>query len=282
MLTLDLAQSQELLLRVVQEGYAHRHSPLPGAFVKAQLLVRATDQGATFSERELGFKGFLEFVKSVPEVGIQGQSGSDVLLAPITASEVLSAFAAPLPRLRRDFWRAFIEFPVPNTVRLYDPNEDKILHEDAGTMRQGILIEPVARETQLQWRTTFSQEQSDNVKTVLLTALAGTGTTAFNEFARRLRENPSVMRAWNRYVQKLITDYVSAWAAANNIPEECWSAGQQQVHHIAGGTEVSSSKVQNISQRAELYNFFDSLPIEDLLQLRVPLGWVLKVTRGKG
>ena len=113
-------------MRIVEEGFAQRHSPLPGAYVKAQLLSRAIDQGTTFSERALGFKGFLEFVKTVQQVAIQGRSGSDVLLAPITASDLLSTFAEPLPRLRRDFWRAFIEFPVPNTVRLYDQNDDKM------------------------------------------------------------------------------------------------------------------------------------------------------------
>ena len=48
------------------------------------------------------------------------------------------------------------------------------------------------------------------------------------------------------------------------------------------GRKALASKVQNIGQRAELYNLFDSLPLEDLLQLRVPLGWVLKVIRDKG
>ncbi len=279
--TLDLAQSQQLLMRVVEEGYANRHSPLPGAYVKAQVLSTALDQNSTFNERELGFRSFLDFVKTVPQVGIQERSGSDVLLAPMTASDVLSAFAAPLPRLRRDFWRAFIEFPIPNTVRLYDPNEDKILHEDTGTTRRGIVIEPIPRDTQLQWRRTFSEEQPDGLKTTLLAALEGTGSGPFNEFARRLREDPSVMRAWNRFVQKLITDHVSTWAAANNVPEECWSAGKQTTY-TGSGTDGSTSKIQNISQRAELYNLFDSLPIEDLLQLRVPLGWVLKMIREKG
>jgi len=279
---LDLARSQQLLVRIVEEGFAERHSPLPGAYVKAQLLSHAVDQGETFSERALGFKGFLEFVKTVQQVAIQGRSGSDVLLAPITAGDLLSAFAESLPRLRRDFWRAFIEFPVPNTVRLYDQNDDRILHEDAGTTKQGILIEPISRETQLQWRRTFSEEQSGNLKSTLLAALEGTGSGPFNEFARRLRENPSVMRAWNRFVQKLITDHVSAWARANNVPEECWSAGKQTSFNGGGGTDGLPSKVQNIGQRAELYNLFDSVPLEDLLELRVPLGWVLKVMREKG
>jgi hypothetical protein len=171
---------------------------------------------------------------------------------------------------------------VPNTVRLYDQNDDKILHEDVGTTKQGILIEPIPRETQLQWRKTFSEEQSENLRPALLAALDGIGSSPFNEFARRLRENPPVMRAWNRFVQKLITDHVSAWSHANNVPEECWSAGKQTSFTGSGGTDGSASKVQNIGQRAELYNLFDSVPLEDLLELRVPLGWVLKVIRDKG
>jgi hypothetical protein len=88
------------------------------------------------------------------------------------------------------------------------------------------------------------------------------------------------MKAWNRYLQKLVTDYVAAWATTHNIPPERWRGGPigTRIDSLSGET---SSKPQTISQRAELYNFFDSLPIEDLLQLRVPLDWVLKVTRVK-
>jgi hypothetical protein len=276
---LDQAHARELLQRVVNKYYAERHSPLPGAFVKAQMLEEAKHDGAVFSERELGFRRFIEFIRTVPEVAIQGRSGSDILLAPATATELLAAYASPLPRLRRDFWRAFIEFPVQNTVRLYQPTEDKILHEDAGTQRQGIVIDPVPRETQLQWRRTFSEEQPEAIRKDLLAALEGAGAAVFNEFSRRLRENPSVMRAWNRYLQKQITDHVAAWAATHDIPEERWLAPSRGIQFFRAAGEAASPEPQSISQRAELYNFFDQLPIDDLLELRVPLEWVLKVTR---
>lgn len=142
------------------------------------------------------------------------------------------------------------------------------------------MIEPVSRETQIEWRRRFAEEQPDNVKGALLSALTGTGNTPFNDFARRLRENPPVMQAWNRYLQKIITDQVAAWATANNIPSERWSGGPSR-SYIEGSLAGTVSRPQSISQRAELYNLFDSLPIEDLLQLRVPLEWVLKVTRDK-
>jgi hypothetical protein len=276
---LDNARARELLLRVVQKHYAERHSPLPGAFVKAQMLVEAQRDGTAFSERELGFRKFIEFIRTVPEVAIQGRSGSDILLAPVTATELLAAYATPLPRLRRDFWRAFIEFPIENAVRLYDPDEDKIIHVQAGAQRAGIVIEPVARESQVQWRRTFSEEQPEPIRDNLLAALNGTGTAVFNEFARRLRENPSVMRAWNRYLQKQITDHVATWAAKHGVPEERWLAPSHGIQFFRADDEAALVKPQNVSQRGELYNFFDQLPLQDLLQLRVPLEWVLKVTR---
>jgi hypothetical protein len=270
---LDRAASGELLRRVIDDLYQTRHSPIPGALVKAQVVTEATRQGMTFSERELGFRNFLEFVKSVPEVALQVRIGSDMLLAPASAGEILSAFARPLPRLRRDFWRAFIEFPVPNTVRLYDPSEDKIFYEGLPTPRKGIVIEPIPRDAQLAWRRTFSEEQADNIKEDLLGSLNGSDRTVFNEFARRLRENPSVLHAWNRYLQKQITDSVAAWAMENGVPEERWCSGTSR--NFAGPKEPGLNRTQSISQRAELYNFFDNLPIEDLLQLRVPLDTLL-------
>ena len=279
MSVLDQAGARDLLVRVVKRFYDERHSPVPGALVKASLVTEAQKEGAEFSEHHLGFKKFIEFVRTVPEVAIQGRSGSDILLAPVTAPELLAAYATPLPRLRRDFWRAFVEFPVENAVRLYEPAEDKILHEPKGTQRQGVPIDPVPRETQLQWRRTFSEEQPETIKDSLLAALNGAGTAVFNEFARRLRENPSVTRAWNRYLQKQITDYAAGWATAHGIPEERWLAPARGMQFFRSEGEAAGGKPQNISQRAELYNFFDQLPIEDLLQLRVPLEWVLKVTR---
>jgi hypothetical protein len=277
---LRIEDARALLVGIVQGLYDKRHSPVPGALVKAQLINEAAKQNATFSERDYGLKNFHEFVKTVPEIGVQIRIGSDMLLAPATAGDLLSAYARPLPRLRRDFWRAFIEFPVPGTTRLYDSEEDKIVVEQAPTTRKGIVIEPVLRETQVSWRRAFAEEQPEAVKGELLAALDGTGTAVFNEFARRLRENPNVMHAWNRFLQKQITDLVAAWATTNGVPEERWCSGTSRSDE-GQAKEPMPTKTHSIGQRAELYNFLDNLPIEDLLQLRVPLEWVLKVTRDK-
>lgn len=111
--TLSLEDSRRLLVHVVEALYAERHSPVPGALVKARITREADEQGGIFSERDLGFRSFVDFVKTTPGIGLQIRVGSDMLLAPSNATETLAAYAHPLPRLRRDFWRAFIEFPSP-------------------------------------------------------------------------------------------------------------------------------------------------------------------------
>jgi hypothetical protein len=276
---LDHAGARTLLLRVVENLYSKRNSPLPGALVKAQMVAEAKLTGNEFNETSLGVRKFIDFIKTVPEIAIQGRSGSDVLLAPEKAGELLAAFATPLPRLRRDFWRAFIEFPVDGVSRIYDPNEDKVLYFEGTILRSGIQIEPIDKSTQLEWRRTFADEQPDPIRENLLAALNTKESSMFNEFSRRLRENPSVMRAWNRYLQKQTTDYVAAWASKHAVSEERWLAAARPPRFSRANGEAAPTNPQNVSQRAELYNFLDQLPIEDLLQLRVPLDWVLKVTR---
>lgn len=276
---LDRESASRLLLRVVGELYSKRNSPLPGALVKAQIISEAKAAGDEFSEAALGFRKFIEFVKTIPGIAVQGRSGSDVLLTPSTAGELLSAYATPLPRIRRDFWRAFIEFPIPDVTRIYDSDEDKIFYLAETDRRPGIEIEPIERETQIQWRRTFAEEQPEHIKASLLAALGSSEHSMLNEFSRRLRENPSVMRAWNRYLQKQTTDYVSAWADKHSVSEDRWLAPARALQFSRSDGEVVSLASQNVSQRAELYSFLDQLPIEDLLELRVPLNWVLKMTR---
>src|ERR1022692_13307 len=78
---LDHSGARDLLLRVVNKYYAERNSPLPGAFVKAEMLTLAKEEGSEFSERALGLRKFIEFIRTVPDVAIQGRAGSDILLA---------------------------------------------------------------------------------------------------------------------------------------------------------------------------------------------------------
>jgi hypothetical protein len=275
---IGLERSYELLDKVVQNLYSRRHSPVPGAMVKAQLMIEAQLEGLVFNERQLGFDSFLSYIKTASRISIQIRPGSDMLLVPSTVTDTLSAYAVPLPIIRRDFWRAFIAFPVENSLRIYDPDEDKIFYDIVPTNRKGIAIDPVTRAEHIGWRKTFAKDQPEPTSQELLTLLNNDGPSIFTEFARRLRENPAIMHAWNLYLQKKITDRVIEWGNANGITEERWSGGLSKFN-LNRTLDRNSFTMQNLGQRAELYNFLDNLPIDDLLQLRVPLDWVLKVMR---
>ena len=43
----------------------------------------------------------------------------------------------------------------------------------------------------------------------------------------------------------------------------------------------AESHTHTVGKRSKLYNFLDNVPIEDLLQLRVPLEWILRAAREK-
>lgn len=275
---IELEASYGLLSEVIETLYSRRHSPVPGALAKAQMSGEVTSRGLTFNERDLGFSSFLEYVKSAPGIAIQIRPGSDMLLAPSSATDTLSAYASPLPIIRRDLWRAFLSFPIKSTVRIYDPDEDKVFYDSAPTSRKGLEIEPISKEEHLAWRQDFSAEQPEPARTELLAALGQGGASVFTEFARRLRENPAIMRAWNRFLQKKVGDRVAAWGQKHGITEDRWRGGISSRSSL-GSLDNLPGGTQNLGQRAELYNFLDNLPIEDLLQLRVPLDWVLKVVR---
>ena len=119
---LDFAQARELLLRVVNQCYRSAIALFPVP-LRLECSSRHKIGGDIFSERDLNF-----LVSSISSgrfpIAIQGRSGSDSART-VTATEILAAYAGPLPRLRRDFSRAFIEFPIKGTVRLYDPKETR-------------------------------------------------------------------------------------------------------------------------------------------------------------
>src|ERR1039458_2605384 len=66
--------------------------------------------------------------------------------------------------------------------------------------------------------------------------------------ARRFLKN-NRSRAWNRYVQKQITDHVATWAAKYGVPEERWLAPSHGIQFFRADGDVTLAKPQNISQR---------------------------------
>jgi hypothetical protein len=220
--------------------------------------------------RSLGFASFGAFMEQVPDISFERRPGSDFLAAPAGSSKLTKAFARPYIRIRRDFWRAFIEFPKPGTIRVYDGRDDKVLYLPAESPVEGPRISPVPESVQLAWRRQFVESELETLKGVSVPMLRDAGRDAFNEFARFIRENPQISGAWNKYHQSLLSDWIMKWSADNGIT---FSSLETAVDSVLNTNSLPSSK------RVELYNLLDQIPIDELMDLRVPLRWLLVPAR---
>ena len=249
--------ASKVLLGVLEDLYAKHVGPVPGALVKARVLSEATQAGNTFSERELGYKNFLEFVKAVPRNSRPNsywqRHASRTLDCQRDSFSICSSASSPSARLLARIHR----IPCPQHTAALRSSRRQDLPRGRPHPAKRILIDPVSRDTQLAWRRSFSEGQSDNIKGDLLASLNGTELAIFNAFSRRLRENPLVLRAWNRYLQQQITDHVAAWAKEKGVLDDRWRADPPRLAD-GTGTEAALNKPQSISQRGELYNFSTS------------------------
>ena len=268
----DLENLQIRVRALVSSIYERRHAPIPGAILMPALAAELRAEHPDFEIkshlRSLGYKTFGAFIEQVPDITYQRRPGSDFLVSPAGTSDLAKAFAQPAKLIRRDFWRAFIEFPNPETVRIYDANGDTILNEPVNTSVSGPIIEPVLQATQLEWRKKFAGEQPESSRSRIEVLLSRGGREAFNEFARFMRDNPEIGRSWNRYQQNLLSESIASWAEKNHISLRVWEA-------VTG----SAAESVPITKRSELYNLLDRIPIEKVMELKVPLEWLLSIAR---
>src|SRR6266446_4434235 len=146
--TLSPDQARELLRKILNQVWQDERQPIVGARLKAALLRAAAEAGGEFSERAIGYTGFTDFVAKSGLAAVKFRPGTDALIAPIDAADVLTASEPQRRnRIRSDFWDAFVSFLLPGEVRGYDPELDQIIRT-TGSLPAGVKpITPITRET---------------------------------------------------------------------------------------------------------------------------------------
>ena len=260
MTNLDARDFQTLVPQVVANLYERRRSPVTGAVLKLELIRRAIAEGKLFDQRTLGSGNFYDLVAKC-NVTVQRRPGSDFVVLPKSAPATVEA-VQPNIRIQRDIWYAFVSFPVPGTRRTFDPVTHKVVYEDESMPLGGkILIEPISVEQQLNWRKEFAGRMSDLEDAELAKAIKA--QNPFKDFSRLMRQRPDLGKSWNLFLLNKVIPTVERWADSNSIPrEQCLQLNRPQ------------SEEQETSRR-ELYQFFDSISIDDLLNLQIPLRWVV-------
>lgn len=259
---------KEQVLAVLDAEFGKRKRPVPGAVLKAAILRHFEAQGSSFNEKELGFNGFVPFLEACGAV-VERVPGSDVLVLPPTKefgtiiSQDVQKPASEL-KVRPDFWFAFLSFGGA-TRPAYDPQKDAVSGANvAGS--DAVEIASVTAEEQLRWRREFAARLAEgNVKTSLETSLDS--AAPFHTFAQILKANPEISKAWRAFQLAKVKPIIKRWADQHGIPESRWLR-----------YKPASARAQ--SDRADLYAILDTVPLEELLDLRIPLRWVLRAKKG--
>ncbi len=251
------AEADELLTAVLNSLWRKHRRPILGSQLKAALLEQARKADVEFDERALGYKSFADYLRNNLAVAVETRPGSDLVVSP--AHEQTSPRGPQALWIRPDIWRAFVSFPREGEYRGYDASSDKVYRGPEINAPAGALpIVPVPKGLQLEWRREFirSAGQGSSLEGVNLESVS-----AFRDFSAKIRARPDLQQAWNVTFSNHVADYIRTWSETHGLPADRWLVQEQRLPRDV---------------RREIYNMLDSLSVEELLELKVPLKWFLR------
>lgn len=258
-------QARELIEEILGEVWTNSRSGILGAQLKSILTDRARAMGSEFDEKSLGYTSFSRFVQETGVAIVKYRGSNDVLIALKDHPEALVERDSSHLRIRRAFWDAFVRFPVRGEYRGYNPNTDEIvIGGTADAVADCVSIQPIPKELQLEWRLEFVRELGPESPLVDYVEKF-TPQVGFNLFSQVLSKHPQFRDSWNRAFSAKVSEFISDWAKRYGVRDDIWfESGLQRIEDTA---------------RAKLYAILDQVPIEELVELRIPLKWLLDSKR---
>jgi hypothetical protein len=258
-------QAKDLVEQILADVWSNTRSGILGAQLKSILRERARAMGSEFDEKALGHTSFSRFLQDSGVAVVKYRGANDVLIASKDHPEALDELSTDRLRIRRPFWDAFVRFPIQGEYRGYDPNTDEIvIGPSSDVVAECILIQPIPKELQLDWRREFVKELGP--ESPLADYLEKfTSQIGFNLFSHTLSKHPQFRDTWNKAFSRRVNDFISDWAKRYGVRHEIWlETGLQRIEDIA---------------RAKLYTILDQVPIEELIELRIPFKWLIDSKR---
>lgn len=241
-----------------------------GSHLKAAVLEDAQSRDVSFDEKTLSFSSFADFISSRDFASVLRRPGTDVLVVPADQLAVLEAVergelpeTVAKPRIRPDFWQAFVGFPVSGQLRFYDPVLNRVTTQIGGIAPPGVFpITPINPGIQLKWRRDFVDSFGPNSPLFALRDKLNDGS-GFRVFAAALRDNADLTEQWNRVWFEHIRQFIAEWAESHRVATEIW---------------LYLPELENDAQslRRRLYALLDNVPTAELLDLKIPLRWVFR------
>lgn len=265
MVNADTGTAFTILQQVVESLWSSQRRPILGSRLKKELLDRLESQDLEFNEQAAGFKSFADFVCKSGFLAVKTRPGTDMLVVP---SEEAALLREPREetreRIRGDLWRAFVAFRKSGERRYFDPAKDQVLTVLENTAQPTLPeIVPFTKEEQSNWRREFAEkiEPGNPLKEKLLASLRT--PSPLHEFSSCLRLEPATQDSWYRFLSQKVRAGVEDWAKKNSLGPEL---------RLEHATSVDSSE----NERRKLYSVLDKIPVDLLLDLTVPLRWLVQ------
>jgi hypothetical protein len=262
MANLTAEESKDLLRKTLSALWNAEHRPLVGARLKAAILKAATDAGAEFNERAIGYSGFTDFVSKSGLAAVKFRQGTDALIVPLEQGATLEVDEKEhRQRIRPDLWGAFVSFPQTGEVRGYDPIEDKVVSA-TGLLPHLKPITPISRDTQIRWREEFINELGTDQNPLASVRRQLTAPGGLGAFSKAITATPGLRPRWSDFLARRVRGVIEDWAREHGIV------------NVRLGVEPGQSR-EETPPRERLYALLDRIPVEKLLELRIPLGWLI-------
>ena len=196
----------------------------------AELKLQMLRGMPAFSEKELGFRKFLDFLNAAQDQGrlfvfLDDKGHPRLSNEPVAGHSVP---ASPIPpdeaptRMRQDLWSAIVHWEDLSD-RFWDRKERRAIYvpvdADGAPLwtsepARFTRITPVSRDQHLVWMNEFAEGLEGVKRDALLQAIAvGAPRGAFKITLRR----HGLITLWGAELQRRVTDHAEAWAVAEGV-----------------------------------------------------------------
>jgi hypothetical protein len=269
------------IVSAVEDHYKSSRQPTNGA----DLAEKIRHAFPTFRYEQLGLLKLSDAIAHGEKKGllIRNRQVKHLEVLPVGTEESAKSVAAQLghvgtPHIRPDIWRAFV-FVSSSERYCFDKETGNVVNEatvgEAFDDRRFVKIPSLSLKEQQQWMIDFVEAKTD----LDHRHAPIQDQYCFTKFPSWLREHQSGLdRAWKQFRVQRVADKVRQWAIANSIDPTIFFSAPLSVRPRF--YDEQSSRYEEVLRLA-ITSAVRDLPMRDLLEISIPIRYVLKALEGR-
>ncbi|WP_152427331.1 hypothetical protein [Curtobacterium flaccumfaciens] len=236
--------------------------------------MRQLDRSHTI--KDAGLKSFRDLLDVAVDRGLisldRGPSDFTVRIA-----TPLAPPAGGRPQsLRRDLWSAILDWS-PDARYAFDRLTRNTERAEGPVSADQVIVPTLSKEHHVQWMADFAAAESNRSDQSPLVATMSTENPAAS-FAAALGANEPANRRWKRHLRHRVIDRALSWSEENHIPVSDISApvGAPSIEAPSQARPAAPNDAADEQLREQILSLLHTLPLHELLHLRIPVGYTLR------